>query len=168
MRLFFAVRPSPALLNALAEGQDCLRRQAIKGAFPHREDLHLTLAFLGETENVAGAKAALAACRGAGPFPLTLTGSGGRFGDLWWAGVAESRLLEQLVEDLRQALAAEGFAPEDRPFLPHITLARHLKAARPPELILPRRTMTVTAVSLMVSERNQNGPRYREIARAEL
>ena len=166
MRLFIAILPDAPVRSALAEGQDCLRRRAIKGSFPHREDLHLTLAFLGETENVTGAKAALAKCRFS-PFDLTLTGSGGNFGELWWAGIAESRPLAALAEELARALAAEGFRLEERPFLPHITLARHLKTIDPPELILPRRTMTVTAVRLMASEPNQKGPRYREIARAE-
>ena len=166
MRLFIAILPDDPVREALAEGQDCLRRQAIKGSFPHREDLHLTLAFLGETGNVAGAKAALAKCRFF-PFGLTLTGSGGCFGELWWAGVEESCPLTALAEELHQALAAEGFTLEERPFLPHITLARRLKTDRPPELTLPRRTMTVTRVSLMASEQNQNGPRYRVFARTE-
>ena len=52
MRLFAAIRLSPAAEDALVYAQDILRR-AGRGSFPRREMLHLTLAFLGEVEDIA-------------------------------------------------------------------------------------------------------------------
>ena len=47
MRLFLAIQLSPAVREALLTAQDALRRQG-RGSFPPPENLHLTLAFLGE------------------------------------------------------------------------------------------------------------------------
>ena len=68
MRLFLAIQLSPAVREALLTAQDALRRQG-RGSFPPPENLHLTLAFLGEAEDPARARAALAevSCR---PFSL--------------------------------------------------------------------------------------------------
>ena len=85
MRLFLAIQLSPAVREALLTAQDALRRQG-RGSFPPPENLHLTLAFLGEAEDPARARAALSevSCR---PFSLAVGGPPGHFGDLWWAGV---------------------------------------------------------------------------------
>lgn len=152
MRLFVAIRFSEELRRALLDAQTALRRQGASGNFTRPENLHLTLAFLGETEDVSGAEAAVEeACRG-GAFELAV-GGGGRFGDLWWAGVQEAPRLSALAEDLQTALRRRGFSIERRPFLPHITLARRLSVPRPPALAVPRTAMTVQSVSLMRSER---------------
>ena len=85
MRLFLAIQLSPAVREALLTAQDALRRQG-RGSFPPPENLHLTLAFLGETADLAGVRAVLSqvSCR---PFSLAVGGPPGHFGDLWWAGV---------------------------------------------------------------------------------
>ena len=95
MRLFTAIRPSPAAEEALLAAQAELRRLG-RGSFPRREMLHLTLAFLGETADAAAAEAAVEALRGAGPISLTVEGVG-QFGDTWWAGVGENPGLERLA-----------------------------------------------------------------------
>ena len=58
MRLFLAIQLSPAVREALLTAQDALRRQG-RGSFPPPENLHLTLAFLGEAEDPTRARAAL-------------------------------------------------------------------------------------------------------------
>ena len=52
MRLFTAIRPSPAAEEVLLAAQAELRLLG-RGSFPRREMLHLTLAFLGETADAA-------------------------------------------------------------------------------------------------------------------
>ena len=123
MRLFTAIRPSPAAEETLLAAQADLRRLG-RGSFPRREMLHLTLAFLGETADAAAAKAAVEELRGTGAFSLTVEGVG-RFGDTWWAGVRENSALEHLALGLQENLRRRGFAIEARPWMPHITLARH-------------------------------------------
>ena len=113
MRLFLAIQLSPAVREALLTAQDALRRQG-RGSFPPPENLHLTLAFLGEAEDPARARAALSevSCR---PFSLAVGGPPGHFGDLWWAGVRADPALEELAVSLQADLRSQGFCQEDRP-----------------------------------------------------
>ena len=109
MRLFLAIQLSPAVREALLTAQDALRRQG-RGSFPPPENLHLTLAFLGEAEDPARARAALSevSCR---PFSLAVGGPPGHFGDLWWAGVRADPALEELAVSLQAVLLAAPHHP---------------------------------------------------------
>ena len=112
MRLFTAIRPSPAAEEALLAAQAELRRLG-RGSFPRRAD-------------AAAAEAAVEALRGAGPISLTVEGVG-QFGDTWWAGVRENPGLERLALGHQADLRRRGFAVEERPWMPHITLVRHYR-----------------------------------------
>ncbi len=103
-------------------------------ASPVREDVaHLTLKFLGDVPaSGPGGLGAVAEALGAvafAPFALRF-GGGGFFPDMTrprvaWAGLAtgapECRALAARVE---AALSPLGFAPEAKPYTPHLTLAR--------------------------------------------
>ncbi len=94
--------------------------------------IHLTLAFLGELSDsqlekaVAAAQYAATASR---PFAYRLSGLG-TFGParqprVLWMGVSEpSGALHLVHRALALALEQQGFPPEQRPFSPHLTLAR--------------------------------------------
>lgn len=162
MRLFAAILPDQAVREALLAAQSILRDRGT-GRFSPPEGLHLTLAFLGETEDLEGAEAALEAVSSPGPFSLC-TGGLGHFGDLWWAGTADSRPLETLALDLQTALRARGFPIEDRPWQPHITLVRRWKGPDP-ELQVPRAAMMVRLISLLRSDQTAGGSVYTEVCR---
>ena len=150
MRLFTAIRPSPAAEEALLAAQAELRLLG-RGSFPRQEMLHLTLAFLGETADAAAAAAAVEALRGAGAFSVTVEGVG-RFGDTWWAGVRENPALERLALGHQAELRRRGFAVEARPWMPHITLARHYRPkGEMHQLSLPPVEMAVREVLLLES-----------------
>ena len=51
MRLFIAINFDENMLDALTEIQDDLRRCGVKGHYTPRENLHMTLAFLGENDD---------------------------------------------------------------------------------------------------------------------
>jgi 2'-5' RNA ligase len=161
MRLFIAIHFSPEVKRLLLRTIESLRAQAAGGNFTREENLHLTLAFLGETINESAARAAIAAAA-APPFPLTLGGSG-RFGDLWWVGVEENPALSSLASSLQNELRARGFSIERRPFKPHITVARQVVSRAPVRLEVPRVTMTADRVSLMRSARVAGELRYTEL-----
>ena len=164
MRLFTAIRPSPAAEEALLAAQAELRRLG-RGSFPRREMLHLTLAFLGETADAAAAEAAVEALRGAGPISLTVEGVG-QFGDTWWAGVRENPGLERLALGHQADLRRRGFAVEERPWMPHITLARHYRPkGEMPQLSLPPVEMVVREVLLLESLQREGRSVY-EVRRA--
>jgi len=128
-RLFFAVQPPLAIRTALAQTVASLDRPARR---VHPDDLHLTLAFLGE---VAAADApwragAIAAAQ-AQPFALTLDRFGlwRRRGIAWAAPGAVPAALQALHSALRAALEAAGWSVDRRGFRPHVTLARNARAA---------------------------------------
>ena len=51
MRLFIAICFDDNMLDSLAEIQDDLRRCGVKGSYTPRENLHMTLAFIGEYDD---------------------------------------------------------------------------------------------------------------------
>ena len=156
MRLFVAVNFTDPTRARLAALRDELRQKAACGRFSASENLHLTLVFLGEcdAEQVTSAKAAMDAVNFSGPFTVTVDRIG-RFrrnrGDIWWAGVRESKPLSNLYQDLTDKLAAAGFEIEKRKYSPHITLAREVVTNEPPGEIEPFNE-TVSAIELMKSE----------------
>ncbi len=163
MRLFIALRLSPGMEKAVAELQDSLYRQGVRGNFPPPENLHVTLAFIGEYPDPDAVLDAMETVDFA-PFPLELSGVG-RFGDLWWAGLAESPALADTVRRLRKALAEAGIPFDRKKFSPHITLGRKLRFPDENRIPGPPRKvgMTVDKLSLMESVRGKNGMIYTEI-----
>lgn len=160
MRLFAAVRPAGLSREVLEQALGALRRQG-RGTFPHPSDLHLTLAFLGETERVDAACSALDTLALSGRFLLTAEGLG-RFGDTWWAGTAPCPALEALAASVRHALEEAGFSLEKKPFVPHITLARHYRPRRDGAAVtVPPVTWEVGKIELLASRPASPGsPRY--------
>ena len=125
MRLFVGIDLPWELRERLA-----LLCSSLPGArFVPRENLHLTLRFIGEVapNQAEDIDMALAALRGR-RFPLSLAGVAtltrqGREVALY-AGVERSAGLEHLQAKVENALQRAGLAPERRRFMPHVTLAR--------------------------------------------
>jgi 2'-5' RNA ligase len=92
---------------------------------------HITVAFLGDVPEaqVADARqAVLVAAAGADPCQIRVDG-GGHFGrgrsTTVWAGIAgDLRGLAALSDEVRTALRNAGVEYDQRPFQPHLTLAR--------------------------------------------
>ena len=103
MRLFIAVRLSNAMKDSLIHTQNTLHDRGVRGNYTSEENLHLTLAFIGEYPDAETVLDALAAVSFR-PFALSLEGMG-RFGDLWWAGMKNSAALTAVVRRIRRALA---------------------------------------------------------------
>ena len=164
MRLFIAVRLSPEMKTALTKAQRAMYDRGVRGNFTPEENLHLTLALIGEYPSAADVMDALSNVTFT-PFELALDGVG-RFGDLWWAGLRESAALTAVVRRVRRALAESGIPFDRKRFAPHITLLR--KASRDAAGIpITPAAMTVRAVSLMSSRRGRNGMIYSEVGTIE-
>ncbi|MEA5038483.1 MAG: RNA 2',3'-cyclic phosphodiesterase [Clostridiaceae bacterium] len=166
MRLFIAILFSPDIKSSLLRAVSDLRMQSETGVFSRPENLHLTLAFLGEIHDAAAALQAMEAAGGT-PFSLATEGCG-RFGELWWAGVRENPALSALARRLRRELDVRQVPYDHKPFHPHITLARQIASASPIRLSIPERNMTVSHLSLMKSERLQGRLTYTEIGGCNL
>jgi 2'-5' RNA ligase len=137
MRLFFALWPDAAAADAL----DRLAADVVvvAGGKPQpRAKIHLTLAFLGEVEAPAHAED-VAAAVAVDPFPMRLDCVGSfRRARVAWAGALEPQpALVRLQSRLEAGLREAGFALEERPFTPHLTLARKIERALPRAAIPP-------------------------------
>lgn len=125
MRLFVAIPLPEAVrekLSGLYQPMDGVRWQS-------QSQLHITLKFLGETDRdqlpelIRGLKSIRHST-----FQMTISGFGtfpekGR-PKILWIGVAKQQLLKDLQQAIEQQCVEMGFEAEDRPFVPHITLAR--------------------------------------------
>jgi RNA 2',3'-cyclic 3'-phosphodiesterase len=161
VRLFVAINFSNDIKNTLLRAISELREKSASGNFTRPENLHLTLAFIGEATDAKAIRGAIDRCA-AKPFSLTVSGSG-HFGDLYWVGIENNPKLKALAESLQNDLRTSGFDIEDRAFKPHITIARQLPAASLVTLNVPRTSMTVTRISLMKSERVNGKLTYTEV-----
>lgn len=184
LRLFVAWELPAAMLEALGQIQESLRRAgAPRLRWVRPEGIHLTLKFLGQVPQSRVA-AIVEALRGAAalvrPFNLSLARPG-TFGGrqrprVVWVGLAgDIEPLLELQAAVEKTLAGLGFRPEERPFSPHLTLARVPKELtsedrrRLVELVqalevLPSAPSLVQEISLMRSILGPGGAVYRQLA----
>ena len=163
-RWFFGLWPDPATARALAAQARPLIPYGARPAHPL--DLHLTLHFLGglTPERVQAAHLAADAVW-TQPFALRMdqAGSFPRARVLWCAPSRAPATLFALVARLESALAAQGFAPEARPFRAHLTLARKFRGPATLDFGPP----VDWAASEFVLARGRDGqvPRYTAVCR---
>ena len=162
LRLFFALWPAPGTRAELARiAQEVAGETG--GRVVAADNMHLTLAFLGERpRELIGALRELAAGIQCVPFTLLLDDIGywRKAGLAWLGSQARSPELNDLQSDLAQRLAGAGIALEARAFAPHITLARRIGS------IVRRRQAPpiawhVDVFALVASELGREGARYR-------
>ncbi len=167
-RLFVAIDFPDKIKTALQQCQPQLQA-GLRNT--QRDQLHLTLHFLGES-SVDAVVAALQSVP-VDQFSLTIADVG-RFettdgGSILWAGLRPSGELTQLHQTISAALLPTGFNPETRPYSPHITLSRcapgvpvdiiqtflkaHAKLSLPP--------INVDQLSLYSSVLTPSGPEYK-------
>jgi len=131
-RLFVAIRPPAPIRQLLLAAMG-----GISGARWQSDDqLHLTLRFIGAVDrHLAGdVHAALGGVHHP-PFALALNGLGcfdrRGFPDSVWAGVTPQEEVKALHKKVDAALLRVGVVPDERAFLPHITIARMNRKAGP-------------------------------------
>ena len=163
MRLFIAIPLDADMCRAVQSVQAEFRRSGVRGNYTRPENLHLTLAFIGEYPDPDAVLEAMAAVPPR-PFRLRLEGVGA-FGDLWWIGLEQSAGLEAYVRALRRALAGAGIPFDRKRFSPHITLVRRAECGPKgmPGVAVPRAQMDAPRVVLMRSDRGRDGMIYTEI-----
>ncbi|MGH3977677.1 MAG: RNA 2',3'-cyclic phosphodiesterase [Pseudonocardiaceae bacterium] len=133
MRLFVALTPPEDVIVELLARVSALHdlEQDLRWSRP--EQWHLTLAFLGEVGDGARGELSRRLGRAAGRHPpLTLSlGGGGRFGHrvLWTRVCGEHEGLRRLADSVRAAARRSGVPTEQRPYRPHLTLARATSTA---------------------------------------
>ena len=162
MRLFIAIQLEDSVRNALTAVQNELRTRRVSGNYTKSENLHLTLAFIGEYSDPDWVLEVMRTVEFP-PFPLRPEGFG-CFGDLYWCGVGGGQeALAACVRRLRHALAEADIPFDRKRFSPHITLVRKAGFQRLPAVTVPTAEMEVTRLSLLRSDRGKNGMLYTEL-----
>ena len=182
MRLFIALPLPPEIASAAAE-----LLPELPGLRPVRPELlHVTLAFVGQVsdERLADVLAASAeAAASQAPFAVTLDRAG-RFPDggaprVVWMGMGEGATESaDLAAAVRNALTAREVPFDDKPFRPHVTLARvkpdvdrttaQAIAAATAGLRVPPLRFMAEAIVPFESVLSPHGPRYTPRAVASL
>ncbi|MEJ2325356.1 MAG: RNA 2',3'-cyclic phosphodiesterase [Chromatiaceae bacterium] len=163
-RLFFALWPGEEQRSRLLAVLSVLPKH--RGRERHPDDLHITLAFLGDLnpKRRTCAERAADAVHGE-PFPLLIdrVGYWPRPRILWCGASDRPEPLLRLLGDLNRGLRAWGFVPDRRPFVPHVTLARN---ARPidPRPVDPPFVWAVEAFALVGSHPGER-PSYQVLRR---
>jgi len=164
MRLFIAITLPQEVKNQLAAYARDICAPAARAQITEQDNFHLTLAFLGDALPEAEACIALDRLRGA-RFKL-YSDQPGCFkragGDILWLALKKSPELAALHIELSTVLVESGFQPENRPFTPHITLARAVRGL-PATLPPPRFIAPVNGLTLMNSERIDGLLTYRPV-----
>jgi 2'-5' RNA ligase len=184
IRTFIAVELDPILKRAIAAVQDTLKRElhhltrGVRVQWTRPESIHLTLKFLGDIDEsqVGGILQALGnAERDEVPFSVDVKGFGVfpnlRGPRVLWMGLSgHTDRLIRLAGAIDAALTPLGFPVEQKPYTPHLTLAR---VKEQPQTIgkalvdsgIMRDpsafgTLSVQAITLMKSEPTPSGSIY--------
>jgi len=184
IRSFVAIELPEEVRKGLARLRDELERDEhrfVKWVDPG--GMHLTLKFLGNipSKRVTEVTGAMEeATQGIYPFRLEISGLGAFPGlkqvRVFWVGIGgEVDKLSRLQQTIDAGLAALGFAKEERPFVPHLTLARIRQGASPPErrsfgelvdstIFGEKYPVEVEAVNLMKSQLTPAGAVYTRLS----
>lgn len=185
MRTFIAIHLSNVIKQRLCDAQQLFAGVEGKIAWTRPSQMHLTVKFLGDVPNDSLEKLGKLitfATLGMAPFTMRVRGLGA-FGPLGrqlrtiFASIATPpRELTTLYQRLNNAFADLNIAAEERPFTPHITLARittiaHADICR--EIINDHASLEigpqkVEAISLMRSDLGPAGSVYSELQRFDL
>ncbi|MFC7373318.1 RNA 2',3'-cyclic phosphodiesterase [Fictibacillus iocasae] len=128
--VFLALPLTLHVKEELFQLSERIKRTIAMSKWVHPQDYHLTLVFLGKADDKKLEKLSSlimnhVSCK---PFMLRIQclGSYGRPMQprILWAGIEKNAALECLQSQLAELCRKSGFQIEERPFSPHITLAR--------------------------------------------
>lgn len=179
LRLFVAADIPDAQRRAVAPLVAQLRASLPGARWTSDAGWHLTLRFLGSVEeerlDAVSASCASVASSAAGPAEVRLTRLGAfpsaRRARVVWVGLDDpAGLLAAAAAALEERFRSEGFPPEERPWHPHLTLAR-LKVPAPvdlPAAEVDAGSFTVTELVLFRSHLHPTGATYEALGRFPL
>ena len=160
-RVFFALRPDEHVRAGIARTAQSMHR-VMHGRQARSESLHLTLAFIGDTDVENLQRLLSPPANVFGPaFLLTLDdwGCWPRNCIGWTAPTRIPGPLRDLVANLERWLRSAGFNMEHRTFAPHVTLIRNAQCAQMPDAMSPIEWQ-VNEFSLIRSQPAQGGHNY--------
>ena len=137
IRAFIAVDLDDPVIEKICSTIGVLKSRITEMRWLKKENLHLTLKFLGNIaeSQVESIVAALGPpLRLFSPCPVSAKGLGVfpdfRRPKILWVGLSGDRLVD-LAAKVESALVPLGFVPENRVFTPHLTIGRWRESSRP-------------------------------------
>ena len=180
-RIFIAIKieSSAFLLKILEEIKTCLDREKIKWIDP--DNLHLTLTFLGDTEEIliSKIKAALDNIKSV-QFNLEMNSLGVfrniNFPAVLWVGIMPNKIMTDIKTAIDFQLINIGLSIEARVFKPHLTIGRikNITDKKNLEILLKKfsnkniAVQLVSEIILYESILSSEGPIYKIIYKSSL
>src|SRR5262245_20237727 len=184
IRTFIAVTASPAIRQAALKLAAMLGPVAGDVKWVAPENLHWTLQFLGDVEQLEIPGLCSAVSTGAleiDPFDLEARGAGAfpapdRPRTLWIGAGAGAQAMVALHDSIQRRLDKLGYRSEHRRFVPHLTLGRAGRDTPPRPLVrelaglaeYDAGSMLVEEVTVFASKLTPEGPVYQVLSRAPL
>ena len=158
LRAFIAVEILKGIQDAITQGtaslKNALPKPLVRWVAPH--NVHLTLKFLGDVSPTTLqelAEAIKVETVSHGMFSISVGGLGAfpspRRARVIWVGLEAPPALEALRRGVEAAAAQLGYAPEGRPFSPHLTIGRVEQNASAADLQRIRAALEATKVGLL-------------------
>lgn len=172
MRLFIAVSLDEEIKSLLFTLSENLKTKVKDGSFSNKANYHITLLYLGETEECNPVISALEEIN-VSPFIISLDEIGrfvGKIESTYWVGLkGQIDMLLYIHETLKSKLVNLGFALNHSTFTPHITLARKVVGSdQLVNLEVPKATINVSEITLYKSEYKDNTLTYTKLYIKEL
>ncbi len=139
IRSFLAFELPPGMAGPLSDAHDRFRSCDLDVRWVKKENIHLTVVFLGSVPEDDIEKIAFSAdriCRRHSPFEMRLDGAGifpGRGNPrVIWIGLnGDLERMGRFRDEIQEILIPFGVRREKRAFRPHLTIGRFRKACRP-------------------------------------
>ena len=147
----------------MLEAQARLKEHGVEGFYASKENLHLTLSFIGETDKLDLIKQTISEIKFE-PFVIRNSHVGcfnSEKAKVLWMGIEESEQLQWVAAEVRQKLNECGVDCDQKPFKAHITLV-----SKPSEFItdieVQQSEMLVERISVMETVRQNGKPVFLE------
>lgn len=130
MRVFVALDIPGEVRGAIGELIRALEPTCRGARWVRVEGMHVTLKFIGEAppEKVERIQAELSGVRSAASVEMNFRNAGffpnAKHPRVFWAGIETSANLDELAAEIEKRMERLGIPREQRPFKPHLTLAR--------------------------------------------
>lgn len=187
LRAFIAIDIPPEIKQAISSQTASLRKESGRAVrWVAVENIHLTLKFLGEVSSAnleRLAQAVQSECAQTAPVTVSVESLGcfpnPRRPRVLWVGLVVPPSLNRLQRQVEASTVRLGYASDDKPFSPHLTIGRVREQAAPEEIQTLRSlleqttvaslgTFTVNEVHLYKSDLKSDGPVYTRLATAPL
>lgn len=175
LRCFISIELDGSVKKSITEATALLKAAKVDVNWVAEEKLHLTLKFLGDTDEglISRIKEELLRLSSAHtPFNIKVYGAGVlpdlRRPRVIFVGLELTKSLKRLQRDIEETMAGLGFKKEDRLFLPHLTIGRVKSPKGKEQLLKMIKTLKdrdfgiiyVKKISLMKSELKPKGAQY--------